>query len=414
MRIAFFCPHSDPLAATGEPDAGGQCVYEAQVAMHLARLGHEVRLFTRRWNDKPASQTMGENTTVFRYAMGAEGFLRKEDMGPHLPEFAARVMAEQGDWLAQADVLHGHYWDGGVAASIVGLALSKPLVFTSHSLGCLKLDRVPDTSVDGSLYRYPQRIQAETRVLQIADGVIALSQSEKSALLDRYGVAADKITVIPGGVALDDYQACADKKMAQRELGFNSDFLLFTVGRLDRRKGFLELLDAIPGVVKHLEAAGKTATLLLPSGPEQSSAEERGYRQALRDKAEQLGIMSWIHWFPRLSDQELRRYYSAADLFLCPSPYEPFGLVLVEAFASGTPVVATPNGGPAEIVTPGLNGYLANPLDPDAFARRIVDVLCTSTEQRGKMNAAALNAARTRYGWAAVADAIAQSYQTLA
>src|SRR5690606_1911900 len=187
--------------------------------------------------------------------------------------------------------------------------------------------------------------------------------------------------------------------------GFTSDYLLFTVGRLDPRKGFLELIETIPPVVNALREAGKTVTFLIPLGPEEPSPDEKAYRDALLRRANDLRVTDAIHWFHRLSDQELLEYYAAADLFLCPSPYEPFGLVLVEAFASGTPVVATLHGGPADIVTPGVNGYLADPTDPPAFAARILDALLAPENDRRRMRAAAAERARARYGWPSVASA---------
>ncbi|MBP1149987.1 glycosyltransferase [Methylocaldum sp. RMAD-M] len=413
MRIAFFCPHSDPLAVTGEPDAGGQCIYEARVAEQLARQGHEVRVYTRRWGGKAVRQDICDGATIFRYPMGPDGFLRKEDMGPHLAEFVEHTLFRQTTWLRHADAIHGHYWDGGASALMASLALGKPLLFTSHSLGLLKRDRVPDPTPDGSKFRYDVRIRAEKKILDAADAVIALSRTERDALTGRYGASAEKVRIVPGGVDTEVFHLCLEKTKLQRQLGFSSDYLLFTVGRLDPRKGFLELIEAIPQVVKTLRDAGKTVTFLIPIGPENPSADESAYRDALLGRANELRITDAIHWFHRLTDQELFQYYAAADLFLCPSPYEPFGLVLVEAFASGTPVIATPHGGPTDIVTPGVNGYLADPADPPAFAARILDALLAPENERRRMRAAAAERARTRYAWPSVASAIADVYRSI-
>lgn len=413
MRIAFFCPHSDPLAATGEPDAGGQCLYEAQVAAQLAAQGHELRAFTRHWGDKRAQEVIAAGAEVIRITMGPEGFLRKEDLGPHLPAFTTEVLKGHTNWLAEADVFHGHYWDGGAAALMASLALGKPLVFTSHSLGALKRDRLPDETPDGSQFRYDLRIRAESRILAAADRIIALSGNERDALMGRYGCAPDKIEIVPGGVDVESFSPCPDKRALQRQLGFDTDFLLFTAGRLDPRKGFLELLDSVTVVARRLSQTGQTVTFCLPAGPERPSPEERAYRDALRERARELGIERHIHWFQRLDDEALKAHYRAADLFLCPSHYEPFGLVLVEAFASGTPVVATCHGGPVDIVSPGVDGFLANPLNPEDFGGRIAEFLLAPEAQRQAMGKAAHDQAHRRYAWTAVARAIAGTYQAL-
>lgn len=413
MRIAFFCPHSDPLARPGEPDAGGQCVYEAQVAIALAEQGHEVRCFTRHYGDKLEHEVIQDQAMVFRYPMGPPGFLRKEDMGPYLAEFTQQVITDQHSWLQEASSFHGHYWDGGATALGASLALGKPLVFTSHSLGALKRDRVSDTTTDGSAFRYPVRILAERRILHAADRVIALSEVERDALVDRYDTEPNKVRIVPGGVDIDAFKPTENKAILKASLNIETDFLVFTVGRLDSRKGFFELVAAIPYVVEALQQANKSVTFLLPGGPEHPSAEEAAYKRIMQTEAEARNVTGHIRWFPRLSDDDLKICYAAADVFACPSPYEPFGLVLVEAFASGTPVVATPHGGPREIVTSGVDGYLAEPTDPKAFAERIVDVLGQNDERRADMGHAALAKAKERYAWRAVSQRIAEIYQQL-
>lgn len=413
MRIAFFCPHSDPLARAGEPDAGGQCVYEAQVAAGLAANGHEVRCYTRLYGDKPPHEVIADGATVMRFPMGPEGFLRKEDMGPFLAEFAQQVIVDEHDWLEGASVFHGHYWDGGATALEASLALGKGLVFTSHSLGALKRERVPEPSSDGSTFRYHIRILAERRVLHAADRIIALSNVEREALTDLYAVPGDKVEIVPGGVDVEAYAPSKPKKALKADLHLETDFVVFTTGRLDPRKGFVELIAAIPHTVKAVEQAGKTITFLLPAGPERPSVEETTYKKLMQAEAENGGVMDYIRWFSRLSDEDLKLHYAAADVFACPSPYEPFGLVLVEAFASGTPVVATMHGGPREIVTPGEDGYLAEPSDAQEFGARIADILLRDEGQRAAMSKAAIEKAHARYSWGAVAKGIAQVYQQL-
>ncbi|MDD2767861.1 MAG: glycosyltransferase [Methylococcus sp.] len=413
MKIAFFSPHSDPLAEPGQPDSGGQCIYERQVAIHLARQGHEVRVFTRLWGDKRPQESIADGAAVHRYPMGPPGFLRKEDMGPYIAEFAAAVISDRRVWLESADAFHGHYWDGGVSALAAGLSLGKPVVFTAHSLGALKRDRLPDPDPEGATFRYDIRLAAERRILGAADGVITLGKVEQRALVERCGCDPGKIAVIPGGVELSEFRVAGDKRTLQRELGFNTDYVLFTVGRLDPRKGFLELLEAMPRVLRGLADAGMSATLLMPMGQERPAPAEMAYRARLQERAKALGIEGAIHWFPRLSDEALRQRYSAADLFLCPSPYEPFGLVLAEAFASGTPVVATVHGGPSEIVSPGEDGYLADPEDPEEFSSAILKALLLPPPDRRKMQACAFAKAENRFAWESVATRVADVYRGL-
>lgn len=407
MKIGFFCPHSDPLAKLGEPDAGGQCVYEAEVAAALAaRSEHEVRCFSRRYGDKSSHDTIAPGAEVLRYPMGPGGFLRKEDMGPYLPEFSQHLLADQQDWLQAAHIFHGHYWDGGVAALHAALAFGKPLVFTSHSLGALKRARLPDEEA----YRYSIRLPAERRVMAAADGIIALSSVEKTAISERYGIDADKVHIVPGGVDVERFRPQGSKAENKKALGITDDLMVFTVGRLDARKGFIELIDAMPRIVDELQRRGQSVTFMLPRGPRQPSDTEAELKRYLKEHARGLGVLEHIRWFSRLSDEDLRRCYAAADVFVCPSLYEPFGLVLVEAMAAATPVVATCHGGPVDIVTDGVDGYLADPLNREELAARILDVLTADAERRQAMGQAALAKAHNRFAWPAVAEQIAAIY----
>jgi len=410
MQIGFFCPHSDPLAELGEPDAGGQCLYETRVAAALAADGKNmVRCFSRLSTGKRVRESINAGVEVFRYPMGPEGFLRKEEMGPWLPEFSHHLMADQNSWLGQADIFHGHYWDGGVSALAASLAHGKPLVFTSHSLGALKQDRLPDNDT----YRYDIRIPAERRVMLAADGIIALSTVEEDALVSRYGVDREKIHIVPGGVDVESFAAAGTRLECKRALGIDSDLLLFTVGRLDARKGFAELLQAMPDVIREVESSGRSITVMMPFGPKDASDAELELRSHLQEKAEKLGINTHMRWFSHLSDEELRRCYAAADVFVCPSLYEPFGLVLVEAMAAATPVVATNRGGPVDIVDDGIDGYLADPGNAAQLAKRLLDILMLDEDRRITMGEAALEKARGRYDWTAVACQIEAVYSEI-
>lgn len=414
MRFAFFSPHSDPLAELGQPDSGGQCIYEAEVMTALAEKGHEVRCYTRAYGTRPHRERVANDAWVLRYPAGPDGFVRKEDLGPYLAEFAHRVIDDEQHWLETADMFHGHYWDGGVTALEVSLAFGKPIVFTSHSLGAFKRRSVPDPSADGSTYKYHVRVPAEQRILRAVDGVIALSESEKQELLGpSYRADESKIHVVPGGVDVDAFAPKAGKVELKTRLGIESDFMVFTTGRIDRRKGFKELISAIPIVIQALHGVGKTVTFVLPAGPKKLSNEEADYKNEMLAEVELLDIGRYIHWFERLSNDDLKIHYEAADVFVCASAYEPFGLVLVEAFASGTPVVATCHGGPTQIVTPGKDGYLAEPRDSQELGARIADLLLQKDEDRKQMGQAAMTKARSVYAWPAVATGLVKAYESI-
>jgi glycosyltransferase involved in cell wall biosynthesis len=410
MKVAFCAPHSDPLAEPGEPDSGGQCVYEQRLSASLAAIGAPTRTYTRRWGDKERHRTVREGSEVLRIEAGGGDFVPKEEMAPYIPAFIDEMWRRDGSWLDRADVFHGHYWDGGVAALYASLRTGTPLVFTSHSLGREKRDRVPE---DGTLH-YGIRIPAEQRVMAAADRIIALTEMEKGVLERRYGVDPGKVAVVPGGVDTEVYQPTGDPAAVRAELGLAEDErLAFTTGRLDPRKGYDLLLEALPEARRRLESEGVKTRFLLPGGGEELNANERAVRQQMEELIARNGLEDWVVLFPHLSFDELLAYYSAADLYVLPSPYEPFGLVAVEAFACGTAVLATCHGGPPEIIDEGVNGGLADPTDAEAFGRALAEHLQDRQRLR-EMGERGLAKARSVFDWRAVAGAVREVYDQAA
>ncbi|HKJ71223.1 MAG TPA: glycosyltransferase [Gammaproteobacteria bacterium] len=407
MRIGFVSPHSDPFAEPGEPDSGGQCVYEQRLAAALAEAGgDQVRAYTRRWGGKEPRRVIREAAEVLRIDTGGDDFVRKEDMAPQLAPFIEEMWRRDGDWLSEAALFHGHYWDGGAAALMASLRSGRPLVFTSHSLGREKRDRVPE---DGSL-NYALRIANEHRVLAAADAVIALTEMEKGVLERRYAVDPAKVHVVPGGVDTDAYRPSGDAEAIRRRHGLAEDErLVFTTGRLDPRKGYDLFLQALPEALRRLKAEGVRARFLLPGGGDSLNDNERAVRDRMEALIAEHGLGERVVLFPHLDFAQLLAYYSAADLFVLPSPYEPFGLVAVEAMACGTPVLATCHGGPPEIVEPGSDGDLADPTDPGAFGAALAELL-TDRQRLAAMGEHAQRRAREVFDWRAVAAAIREVY----
>ncbi|MFP4561162.1 MAG: glycosyltransferase [Thiohalorhabdus sp.] len=406
MKIAFVSPHSDPLAEPGEPDSGGQCVYEHRLAATLGEAGDAVRVYTRRWGGKEPRREIAANAEALRVDAHGGEFVRKEDMAPVLPAFLEEMWRRDGGWLDGAKVFHGHYWDGGAAALMASLRTGRPLIFTSHSLGREKRDRVPE---DGSL-NYALRIANEHRVMAAADRIIALTEMEKGVLERRYGVDPAKVAVVPAGVDTEAYRPTGDPAALRKRLGLAEDErLVFTTGRLDPRKGYELLLDAIPEATRRLAERGIRARFLLPAGGEELDDNERAVRATMEERIARHGLADRVILFPHLSFDELLAHYTAADLFVLPSPYEPFGLVAVEAMACGTPVLATRNGGPPEIIDPGQEGDLVDPSDAEEFGRALGELLGDG-QRLARMGEQARRKAREVFDWRAVAAAIRGVY----
>ncbi|MFH1829832.1 MAG: glycosyltransferase [Pseudomonadota bacterium] len=407
MRICFINPHSDPLAKPGEPDSGGQCIVESHLMKYFVKISPDVTIdsFTRLWGDKPEVEQIADRARVIRVLCNGQDFIPKEMLWETLPEFVDKMLIRWADEKRQYDIYHAHYADGGKAALITMSKKSAPLVFTAHSLGKLKQMVLPDEKA----YRYSVRIPAEQETLAKASRIIALNKVEIGHYKELYGITPPKVRVIPNGVDTEYYKPAPDRDEIRKKLGWEGKRVVFTIGRIDARKGFNLLASAAADVMHQLKEAGKEVLFLLPgAGKGRTKAE----RVVVDEMAELLGeAVSSTAFFPRLSDEELLEYYRAADLFVCPSPYEPFGLVVIEAMACGVPVVSFNSGGPADIISHGVDGELADIVEgPKSLAKAMVKVLIDE-DRRLKMGKMGRKKVEAHYSWDAVARSTLELYQ---
>ena len=399
-------PHSDPLGKLGEPDIGGQSVYEKELAKALAELGCEVDTYTRHYGEKPLFEEPTQENRVIRIPCGGNDFIRKEELGEYLPEFANNMLAYMKEHNKEYDVIHSHYWDGGALALLIRDKLGIPLTFTSHSLGKLKQLRLPDEEK----YNYNIRIQAEFDVMNEAELLIVLTDVEKTHIMDYYSIDDAKMRIVSPGVDTDVFhprnpENIDNNSTLKEEGGVDTDLIVFTTGRLDSRKGFTHLMKCVKNVAHEVEKHGKTVKFLFPAGPKNIGKSGRIVRKKLKKIVVNDGVEEHVKFFRHLDQDELARYYSAADVFACPSRYEPFGLVIVEALACGTPVIATTKGGPREILTEGVDGFLVNPSDTKLMEKRLLQILLDDN-LREQMSQNALTTACNGFSWNEVAKKI--------
>lgn len=399
-------PHSDPLGKLGEPDIGGQSVYEKELAKALAELGCEVDTYTRHYGEKPLFEEPTQGNRVIRIPCGGNDFIRKEELGEYLPEFANNMLAYMKEHNNEYEVIHSHYWDGGALALLIRDKLGIPLIFTSHSLGKLKQLRLPDEVK----YNYNVRIQAEFDVMNEAELLIVLTDVEKTHIMDYYSIDSDKMRIVSPGVDTDVFhprnlENIDNNSILKEEDGVDTDLIVFTTGRLDSRKGFTHLMKCVKNVAHEVGKHGKTVKFLFPAGPKNIGKSGRIVRKKLKKIVANDGVEEHVKFFQHLDQDELARYYSAADVFACPSRYEPFGLVIVEALACGTPVIATTKGGPREILTEGVDGFLVNPSDTELMEKRLLQILLDDN-LRKQMSQNALTTACNGFSWNEVAKKI--------
>ena len=402
IRICEISVHGDPLGLLGSQDTGGQCVYieELTRAMAEQRPNLKIDCFTRWYEGKKKEEDISKDVKVVRIPCGPKEFVRKEDMYPLLDEFAKNLLnyVKKNDY--KYHVIHSHYWDGGVAAVKVAKALNIPLIHTNHSAGRLK-----KKVIDSKDLSYDVRIREEDNILAYAKGVLALTETEKQSLTEEYKLPAEKIYVVPGGLDLKQFYPVRDLKKAKKDLNVKEKNVIFALGRTDPRKGFEWLIRTMPEVINNVNdvklyiGGGSLPEYLHENSPEIKE------RKRLLDIAKKINVTDQVQFTGHLSDEDVTKYYSICDTFVVPSIYEPFGLVLVEAMACKTVVIATNNGGPVNIVDDGIDGFLVNVKNTKDFADKIIKVL-NNPELKEKMTLAGYEKATKKYSWSTISKRV--------
>lgn len=315
--------------------------------------------------------------------------------------------------IDEADILHGHTWYSHLAGCLAQQLTGGELVLTTHSL---EPHRPWKAEQLGTAYRGSSWI--ERTAYENADGVLAVSDSMKEDVQSLYDVDPERVEVIHNGIDVDQYRPRPDPSVL-REYGVNPDepYVLF-VGRITRQKGILHLVEAI----RHFDP-GIQVVLCAGAPDTEAIGEEMEARvEAAREETDNRIV--WIaEMLPR---EDVITMYTHAAVFVCPSIYEPFGIINLEAMACETAVVASAVGGIPEIVVPDATGLLVDvhpageddvePVDPQGFSRRLaegVNVLMADPDRRAAMASAARVRVEEQFSWRAIAKETLEFYKSL-
>lgn len=402
-RIALISVDGDPSAKIGQEEVGGQNVYVRQVGLALAEQGWQVDMFTRRSSPKQAKIVHHHpNCRTIRLNAGPAEFIGRDNLFDYLPEFVAEFQKFQQQQKFYYPLVHTNYW----LSAWVGMELKKyqPLiqVHTYHSVGAIKyrcVDHVPVIAV--------QRLAVEKACLETADRVVATSPQEQKHL--RILVSpTGQMEMIPCGTDIQKFGGI-QRWAAREKLGIAPDTkMIFYVGRFDKRKGIETLVKA----VSQSRFRGEGKLKLVIGGGSRPGYIDGMERDRIASIVEELGLQD-ITFFPgSLEHSILPYYYSAADVCVVPSHYEPFGLVAIEAMASQTPVVASDVGGLQFTVIPEVTGLLAPAKNDVAFAAAI-DRILANPAWRDELGTAGRQRVEIAFSWYGVASRLTQLYLRL-
>jgi glycosyltransferase involved in cell wall biosynthesis len=364
------------------PFSGGIEKHMYELARELVRQGVDVTVVTGRINDLPGEERL-DGIDIRRVPCAA--FRAPLLYPPPLvlsPLFyfhLKRLDEELGFDLIH---LHNRFFFDFNMASVYARLKKKPFIMTAHNPRPKHVRSLAGTlgvAYDWLVGRWP---------FILADRVIAVSDWAKHDIA-KYGVDRSKIVTIHNGINLDAYRPSGGERVREKYSVGDGKMLLF-VGRMVPQKGVRYLLDAMPIV---LESHPGTKLVLVGRG---------SLYDELRRQARELGLDGDAVFSGYMEEEELKEAYGACDLFVLPSTVEPFGIVIVEAMASGKPVVCTDSGGVREIVDDGISGFVVPSRSPGALAERI-SALLSDARLRSDMGRRGRETVESRFDWRRIA-----------
>jgi D-inositol-3-phosphate glycosyltransferase len=399
--VALISEHGDPAAKIGREAAGGQNVYVRQVGEALAALGWQVDMFTRKANPYDAKIVQhGPRCRTIRLVAGPEAYVSRDEMMEFMPAFVDAFVDFQAKDGMNYQLIHTHYWMSGWVGMQLKEKFPVQLIHTYHSLGAVKYS----SGVEMPPIAH-QRLAVEKQILESFDRVVATSPQEEEDLRQLVSLIGNT-QVIPCGTDIDNFQVLS-KPEARSILNLNGKKpIVLYVGRFDQRKGIETLVRAMAEIKD-----SRDARLLVVGGsdPNQSDGQER---RRIEELADSLGIADRTEFVGMVGHDRLPIYYSAADVCVVPSHYEPFGLVAIEAMACGTPVIASNVGGLRFTVIPEETGLLVEPQDVTGFAQAIQRTLTDRLWAQKARKQAALRV-RANFSWSGVAQQLNDLYKQL-
>ncbi|MGI6301757.1 MAG: sucrose-phosphate phosphatase [Verrucomicrobiota bacterium] len=440
LYIQMFSLHglirSDKLEMGRDADTGGQIKYVLEEGLELSKNPEvgRVDLFTRRINDKTVSddynrpiEEVTDKFRIVRISCGGQKYIRKELLWKYLDEYidkSVQFIKRQG---RLPDLVHGHYADAGYVAMWMSRLFGVPFIFTGHSLGRSKLQKLLHDGMTqekiNRRYAIDHRIEVEEEVLKSADMVITSTNQEVE---EQYGQYENRngpdYRVIPPGLDLEKFypyyhsllpEAKADEEVLHahasilRELGrffkTGEKPLVMALCRPDKRKNISGLIQAF-GEDRELQAM---ANLAIYAGIRKDITKMEDNEQGvltdmllLMDKYDLYGKMA----IPKRHDFQVEvpeLYRIAAEtkgVFVNAALTEPFGLTLLEASATGLPLVATDDGGPRDILANCKNGRLVDPTNTKAIAAAIKSII-SDTDLWEKYSKNGILNVRKHYTW---------------
>ena len=394
--------HTSPIAQPGSGDAGGMNVYVLSIATQLARKGVDVDIFTRA--TRPSQGEVVEiepHLRVINIVAGPYEGLSKEELPTQLAAFSGGMVQFIKCNGLHYDLIHSHYWLSGQVGWLLRDLWGIPLVHTAHTLAAVKnAYRAADDSPETEARRI-----CEQQLSDNADILVVNTEDEKQELIAHYDAEECHISVITPGADTELFTPGTDRntERSRRELGIplHTKVVAF-VGRLQKFKGPEVLIRATAELFQR--DPHRNLRVVICGGASGTQSNVQSYHELARE----LGVAHRIRFIDARPPQELVAVYQAADIVAVPSYNESFGLVAMEAQATGTPVVAARVGGLPIAVDHEVTGLLVDGHDSTQWANSLAELL-DDNDRRIAMGEAAVGHA-AKFSWAASAKDLLQVY----
>ena len=399
MKALFYTREFPPYVY------GGAGVHVEYLAAELAKL---IEIDVRCFGDQ---DDQSNNLTVKGFPFENPVFDDADDKLKSVFKTLSTCLQMNADQI-DADVVHCHTWYAHFAGIVAKLCYGTPLVITTHSLEPLRPWKREQLGRG-----YDASSWIEKTAIEMADALIAVSEETKEDVLKHFDVDESKVHVIYNGINLQQY-ITTSKTSTLDEYGVDKTkpYVLF-VGRITRQKGIIHLVNAI----KYIEP---DTQIVLCAGAPDTPEIGKEMEDAVNEVKKTRDNVIWID--KMVTKEEIIQLYSHADVFCCPSIYEPFGIINIEAMACDTAVVASAVGGIKEVVVHGETGLLIpleqqkeapfEPIDPDKFSRDLANGVNQVIGDKALRETMAKNG-RQRvedyFDWIAIAKQVEELYKSL-
>jgi glycogen(starch) synthase len=380
MRIIEVAPRFPPAI-------GGVEEHVYQISRELVKRGHNVAVVTSNESDGKTYPVQIENVEgirVYRFPLFMPKMFRELWF---IPEILKSFLQLRGDIIH----VHGYRCLSSFNAVYLAQLRNIPSVLTPHGI-------YPTRSVINGVAKALFDHILGHLLLSFSDKIIALSEHNRRLLL-QVGASADKIVTVPNGVNIEEFANLRRSRKIVDELNSDGPLLLY-VGRIDWNKRVENVVEAMPLILKDFPSARFVLV-----GPDYGN-----YTNVLLDLAKNLEVEHSLVITGNVSRDRLREFYSVADVFLLPSCYEGFGLSMLEAMSSRIPVIASPSGGPGDILDHQIHAWLLKESTPDEISKSVYAVL-KDDRLRENLTKNAFELVKEKYTWKSVVDKLEMIYE---